>query len=304
MLRSRPGGARPPEGSGDPPGEDPAGLRTRPLGRADQATVLALLDAHPVRDVLLASRILHDGALTAFGPTAFWGAFDRRGELRGVLHLGPNLVPAVDDPAACDALATVAADQPVVRMVVGEREAVERLWSLVGSSYPTPRAVRARQFVYALQPGWLVRQAGGRGRARLATRGDEERVLRLSAAMYTEEMGENPMARDPDGYRRRVRVLTARGWTSVYEVDGDLQFKMDVGCASRLSAQVQGVYVPPELRGRGVGTRAMASCCALVLDRHPSLSLYVNDFNRPAVALYERIGFRREPYDFQTIMLP
>jgi RimJ/RimL family protein N-acetyltransferase len=30
----------------------------------------------------------------------------------------------------------------------------------------------------------------------------------------------------------------------------------------------------------------------------------VNDFNAPAVALYERIGFRREPYDFQTIMLP
>jgi hypothetical protein len=24
----------------------------------------------------------------------------------------------------------------------------------------------------------------------------------------------------------------------------------------------------------------------------------------PAVALYERIGFQREPYDFQTIMLP
>ena len=41
---------------------------------------------------------------------------------------------------------------------------------------------------------------------------DEDRVLRLSAAMYTEEMGENPMARDPDGYRRRVRMLISRGW--------------------------------------------------------------------------------------------
>jgi predicted GNAT family acetyltransferase len=48
----------------------------------------------------------------------------------------------------------------------------------------------------------------------------------------------------------------------------------------------------------------MAACCDLALDHHPNLSLYVNDFNTPAVALYERIGFRREPYDFQTIMLP
>jgi predicted GNAT family acetyltransferase len=140
--------------------------------------------------------------------------------------------------------------------------------------------------------------------ARLAERSDEDRVLKLSAAMYTEEMGENPMARDPDGYRRRVRMLISRGWTYVYESAGKLQFKMDVGCASHQTAQIQGVYVPPELRGHGVGTAAMAACCDLALDRHPNLSLYVNDFNAPAVALYERIGFEREPYDFQTIMLP
>ena len=129
-------------------------------------------------------------------------------------------------------------------------------------------------------------------------------MLRLSAAMYTEEMGENPMARDPDGYRRRVRMLISRGWTYVYEQSGQLQFKMDVGCASHHTAQIQGVYVPPELRGRGVGTTAMAACCDLALDRHPNLSLYVNDFNTPAVALYERIGFHREPYDFQTHHAP
>jgi predicted GNAT family acetyltransferase len=122
--------------------------------------------------------------------------------------------------------------------------------------------------------------------------------------MYTEEMGENPMARDPDGYRRRVRMLISRGWTYVYEAAGQLQFKMDVGCASNHTAQIQGVYVPPDLRGRGVGTTAMSACCDLAFDRHPNLSLYVNDFNTPAVALYERIGFQREPYDFQTIMLP
>jgi predicted GNAT family acetyltransferase len=122
--------------------------------------------------------------------------------------------------------------------------------------------------------------------------------------MYLEEMGEDPLARDPAGYRRRVRVLTDRSWTYVYELDGELVFKMDVGCASQHGAQIQGVYVPTELRGRGLGTQAMGACCALAFQRHPALSLYVNDFNRPAVALYERLGFRRQPFDFQTIMLP
>jgi uncharacterized protein len=283
----------------------PSRFQVRPIGRGDEAVALAALDRNPVRDVFIASRILHDGALTTFGPSPLWGAFEA-GHLRGMLHVGPNLVPATDDQAACEALAAAAGGLYPTRMVVGERVTVELLWSLIGPSYPAPREVRRRQFVYAVEPDLLVhdRHARGRGIARLAERSDEDRVLRLSAAMYTEEMGENPMARDPDGYRRRVRMLISRGWTYVYEQAGQLQFKMDVGCASHHTAQIQGVYVPPELRGRGVGTTAMAACCDLALDRHPNLSLYVNDFNTPAVALYERIGFHREPYDFQTIMLP
>jgi uncharacterized protein len=301
MLRSWAGGQRHRR-----EGARSSGLEVRPLGRDDQALALAMLDRNPTRDAFIASRILHDSALTSFGPSPLWGAFDHGQLLRGMLHIGPNLVPATDDEAACEALAPAASGLYLARMVVGERATVELLWSLIGASYPPPREVRTRQHVYAVGPDQLVHDPDAKapGVARLAAKADEDQVLLLSAAMYAEEMGENPLARDPDGYRRRVRTLTARGWTYVYDVGGDLQFKMDVGCASDRTAQIQGVYVPPELRGRGVGTVAMAACCALAFDRHPNLSLYVNDFNIPAIALYERIGFRREPYDFQTIMLP
>jgi ribosomal protein S18 acetylase RimI-like enzyme len=300
VLRSRTGGDdRARQAAG------PSRLKVRPIGREDQPLALEALDRNPVRDVFIASRILHDGALTSLGPSPLWGAFDHD-DLRGLLHVGPNLVPATDDEEACEALATAAGGLYPTRMVVGERRTVELLWSLIGPGFPVPREVRRRQFVYAVDPERLVRDPHGwaPGIARLAERSDEDRVLKLSAAMYTEEMGENPMARDPDGYRRRVRMLITRGWTYVYEAGGKLQFKMDVGCASNRTAQIQGVYVPPDLRGHGVGTTAMSACCGLAFGRHPNLSLYVNDFNIPAVALYERIGFEREPYDFQTIMLP
>jgi ribosomal protein S18 acetylase RimI-like enzyme len=275
------------------------------LGRDDEDRTLEFLDRHPARDVFIASRVLNDGVLRAPGWSPLWGAFSSAGALQGVLHIGPNVVPATEDAAVCEALAPAASGSVATRMLVGERRSVEYLWKLIGPSYPAPREIRARQYVYSLEPGDLVASGGlRRGRARFATPADEERVLRLSAAMYTEEMGENPLARDPAGYRRRVQVLTARGWTFVYEIGGELQFKMDIGCASGRSGQIQGVYVPPELRGRGLGTMAMAACCKLAFQRQPALSLYVNDFNTPAVALYERLGFRREPYDFQTIILP
>jgi ribosomal protein S18 acetylase RimI-like enzyme len=294
MRLARPGGGA--RGS--------SGLDIRLLGRPDEQVAMAFLDRQPARDVFIASRVLNDGVLRAPGWSPLWGAFSNSGELLGLLHIGPNVVPAVDDMAICEALAPAAAGSAATRMLVGERLAVIRLWQLIGPTYGVAREIRDRQFVYSVGTGGIAVSATGRGVARLATPADEERVLHLSAAMYTEEMGENPMARDPSGYRRRVQILTARGWTYVYDVGGEPQFKMDIGCASGRGAQIQGVYVPPEVRGRGLGTAAMAACCNLAFERHQSLSLYVNDFNAPAVALYERLGFQREPYDFQTVILP
>jgi RimJ/RimL family protein N-acetyltransferase len=294
MRLARPGGGA--RGS--------SGLDIRLLGRSDEQAAMAFLDRQPARDVFIASRVLNDGVLRAPGWSPLWGAFSSTGQLLGMLHVGPNVVPAVDDLAICEALAPTAAGSAATRMLVGERLAVIRLWQLIGPTYGPAREIRDRQFVYSVDAGGIAVPLRGPGVARLATPADEERVLHLSAAMYTEEMGENPMARDPSGYRRRVQILTARGWTYVYDVGGELLFKMDIGCASERGAQIQGVYVPPEVRGRGMGTAAMAACCDLAFERHPSLSLYVNDFNAPAVALYERLGFHREPYDFQTVILP
>jgi uncharacterized protein len=57
---------------------------------------------------------------------------------------------------------------------------------------------------------------------------------------------------------------------------------------------VQGVWVDPQLRGKGLGTAGMAAVVNLCLDEiAPVVSLYVNDFNAPALATYARVGFSR-----------
>jgi ribosomal protein S18 acetylase RimI-like enzyme len=279
----------------------PAAPEVRPLGRGDKAAVLAFVEADPVRDTFIASRVLHEGILGIPGLGPLWGTFDRGGRLIGLIHLGPNLVPAVGRDDALDALATVAAGPSQTRMLVGERTAVERLWQLVAPTYPPPREIRARQYVYRLSAADL--RIGALGGAEVATRADEDEVLAASSAMHLEEMGENPMTTDPAGYRRRVRSLIDRGWTFIHREDGRLAFKMDIGCAASGTAQIQGVYTVPAYRGRGVGTAGMAACCVLAFRQYPVLSLYVNDFNLPAVSLYERLGFSRMPYDFATVLL-
>ncbi len=285
----------------------------RPLGRADRARVLAFLRHEPVRDTFVASRVLHDGLLDRPGPSPLWGGFDG-GRLVGVLHLGPNLVPAVLTPSDVDRFARLAVAPGPTRMLVGERRTVERLWSLVGATYPVPRQIRTRQFVYVRTLAGAFPAApvlGGDGtvrtdvgvQARLATPADEPEVLHASAAMHLEEMGEDPLALDPDGYRHRVRLLIRRGWTFVARWQGRLVFKMDIGCAGTGVAQIQGVYTPPDLRGYGLATAGMAACSVLALRRCAQLSLYVNDYNHRALALYRRLGFVRAPLELQSVLL-
>ena len=71
---------------------------------------------------------------------------------------------------------------------------------------------------------------------------------------------------------------------------------------SPYAAQIQGVFVPPDRRGQGFATAGMAAVVELVRrEIAPTVSLYVNDWNTAARAVYERVGFR-ETARFATVM--
>jgi predicted GNAT family acetyltransferase len=118
-------------------------------------------------------------------------------------------------------------------------------------------------------------------------------LLPASVAMFTEEVGVSPVG--PDGgaaYRARVSELIALGRAFARIEDGQVVFKAEIGSVTPLACQVQGVWVRPELRGRGLATAGMAAVVAEALRNvAPVVSLYVNDFSTPARAAYRRVGF-------------
>ena len=71
-------------------------------------------------------------------------------------------------------------------------------------------------------------------------------------------------------------------------------------------AQLTGVWTRPDLRGRGIGTVALAAVVDAVRADHVGpdgvVSLYANDFNAPALGLYRSLGFTRHG-TFATILL-
>ena len=56
---------------------------------------------------------------------------------------------------------------------------------------------------------------------------------------------------------------------------------------------MQGVWLEPELRGKGLSAPAMAAVVQLARTVVPTVSLYVNDYNLPARATYARVDSLR-----------
>ena len=70
-------------------------------------------------------------------------------------------------------------------------------------------------------------------------------------------------------------------------------FKAELGAVTPDACQVQGVWVAPDHRGRGLAPAGMARVVELARSHSRQVSLYVNEYNTPALRAYETAGFRR-----------
>lgn len=139
-------------------------------------------------------------------------------------------------------------------------------------------------------------QLGGEaaGYARLATSADLGELLPAAAAMFTEEVGFDPVARYGDGYAARLRTLIAGQRSAIVtDVNGRVIFKADAGIVNLDAAQVQGVWLHPDYRGYGLAKPFFAAAAQILQRYYPHLSLYVNDYNARALAMYRGTGWEQ-----------
>ncbi len=117
--------------------------------------------------------------------------------------------------------------------------------------------------------------------------------LPACVAMFTEEVGVSPAGGDGGAmYRARVTELIVSGRAFARIENGRVVFKAEIGAVAPLACQVQGVWVNPHLRGKGLAAPGMAAVVTAAQRMFaPLVTLYVNDFNSPARAAYHRTGF-------------
>ena len=267
-------------------------LRTaalRVLGPADLRAVTELLDRDPVANVFVASRVRAVGLEPWRLGGEMWGHVVD-GRLDALCHAGANLVPVEAGPDALRAFADRARRQGRrCASIVGPKDAVGPLWQQLEPAWGPAREVRPDQPLMSTSSPSLV---PADPQVRRVLPDELDVLLPACIAMFTEEVGVSPAAGDGGvTYRARVAELIAAGRSFARIEDGRVFFKVEIGSVTAAACQVQGVWVPPGLRGQGRSTGGMAAVVdAALRDVAPVVSLYVNDYNTAARATYRRIG--------------
>ena len=135
-------------------------------------------------------------------------------------------------------------------------------------------------------------ELGGTG-LRAATLGDLALLVPVCAAAHAEELGIDPLARDPDGFHWRTRAQIEDGRSWIWRDDGAILFKAEASAWTPHAVQLQQVWTDPEARGHGYAARGLRDLCRLLLELVPTVCLFVRRENAPAIALYDRVGMRR-----------
>jgi predicted GNAT family acetyltransferase len=142
----------------------------------------------------------------------------------------------------------------------------------------------------------------GETELRPAEIGDLDLLLPACAAAHELEIGVDPMRRDPEGFRWRTRSQIEEGRSWLWVEDGVILFKAEASAWTPDAVQLQQVWVDPAARRHGYGARGLRDLCRLLLERVPTVCLFVRADNAPAIRLYEAIGMEHV-LDYRSILL-
>jgi uncharacterized protein len=266
----------------------------RLLSDDDFRGALEFLQRDPLINVYLISRLLEERTLAG----SQIAVVRYNGAIVLVASLATNIVlagdPSISGDITTSAIALIA-DRIIMRMlpvraIISPADLVESLWNGLRARIDPPTVVRMNQPIYALRRRFDYPDLGA---SRYSTPRDLDELVPACAAMHKEEVGIDPMERDAHGYRERIRELIDKKRSVIRVVDGTIVSKCEYSAVTPDAVQLMGVWTHPRHRRRGHSRELLREVCGHLFRTGKTVTLFVNDFNTPAIALYEDLGFKR-----------
>jgi predicted GNAT family acetyltransferase len=260
----------------------------------DVKGTLEFLQRDPLINVYLIARLQEERAVasTQMVVIRYNGAIVLVASLATNIVLGgdPSLPNDITDSAIALVADRILTRMLPVRAMISPATLVELLWNRLRTRLTPPTVVRMNQPIYAIRPRFDYPDLTD---ARYSTPRDLDALVPACAAMHREEVGIDPLERDAVGYRERVRELVEKKRSVIRVVEGVIAAKVEYSAVTLEAVQLMGVWTHPAYRRRGLSHALLREVCGHLFRRGKTVTLFVNDFNRPAIALYESLGFER-----------
>ena len=272
---------------------------TTRLKNENETEVLDFLAERPLHNAVMSGLIRDNGIESKFNRGTFYACRDVAGAVLGVALIGHGVFIDARSEDALREFARMAQEFPRAHMLMGEQEMIERFWKYYApNGQPRHRICREVLFELNNQSTRFEHVAN----LRLARVSDLSHVVPVHATMAFEESGVNPLTGDADGFRQRCRrrIEDRRTWVLVEQ--DELIFKADVISDTPEVVYLEGVYVNPEYRRQGYGSKCLTQLTRTLLNQTRSISLLVNQERQEAHEFFKKLGFvSRGLYD--TIFL-
>ena len=273
------------------------GLTTAPevnglqaLTEENTVEVLQFLSIRPVHTVVMASMISDNGIESPLNRGGFFGYRDGRGSLEGVALIGHTTLVEARSDEALKALAFRARKSKTpIHLIMSSGQEAEEFWRYFADFPRTPRLTCSELLFEVSFPfpvldcEWDIRPA---------TESELMPVAEAQAAIALMESGVDPLLVDRDGFLDRVRRRIAQGRVFVVVEDGELVFKADIIAETADTIYLEGIYVAPGHRGRGVGSSCLNNLTAPLLKRVQNICLLSNISFIDAHLSYLRAGYK------------
>jgi uncharacterized protein len=275
------------------------GLKVEALNSDEKAEALSFLSARPLHTVCLSSFLRDNGVINASNRGTFYGCRDASGALQGVALIGHATLIETENDDALRAFAYLKHKFANAHLVRGDHETVSRFWKHYAEFGHEPR-LACREVLFALNA--TLAPAERVPNLRPACLEELEELKRVNAEFIRTECGIDPLKRDPRGFSTRLASRIAKNRVWILEDEGRIIFKADVFAQTPQAAYLEGIFVNPDHRGRGIGLRCLRDLSNRLLQDSHSLCLLVNERTEGLEHFYKRVGYSVEGI-YDTIYL-
>ncbi|HQU83661.1 MAG TPA: GNAT family N-acetyltransferase [Pyrinomonadaceae bacterium] len=267
--------------------------RLQILSEFDKAEVLEFLAQRPVHTVVMTSMIHDNGIENVQNRGKFFGYRNKAGKLEGVALIGHTTLVEVCSDEALKALAFCARESETpIHVMMSDGDSIESFWKLYSGETKQPRLVCSERLFEISFPLMVRDHVAG---LRLATEAELMPIAEAHAEVAFEESGVDPLVKDREGFLKRVtrRINQDRVWV-LFDNDGKLVFKADVVAETPEVKYLEGIYVHPEYRGRGIGADCLSQLSRTLLEEVQYVCLLSNEEFQNAHRTYLKAGFKSQ----------